>query len=582
MPCATVPSWRLLSPLRSFGTRLPRLARVARRAAKFVWWTLTFQIGHRYLLRRQRWTEAAAAVAVPSVQGVPVAPAGSPELVAAPFEVMLPTTTAPEEATMAQHRDLRVAFEVLHSSTAIHFPPISEPEVSVIIPAYKGLEDLENCLRSLAMSLITEPAFEVILIDDCPAEPVLPAIPYSGGLRRIANADNQGFVRSCNHAATVARGRVLCFLNSDTIVLPGWLGGLVEALDDLPGTALAGGVLLNTDGTIQEAGWRILGNGWGHPIGRGGDPRDGAYTYRRPVDCVSGACFVVARRTFDDLGGFDEAYSPAYYEEFDLAFRARARGLQVICEPKSRVIHLGSTSYGAATRDRLSSAHHALFVQRFAGQLDKQPWDVSDEFTLRHGVLSGPVVLVVDTSLPQPNRHAGDVTMSQYLSLLATAGYRVVFGSMDSIAEGPAADALERQGIELIRHPRSIESWLADHGQHVREVWLARPEVGEKLISSIRAQTKASIAYYPHDLHHLRLQREAALRGDAATRPRGGSGSQAGIGGHWRGGLSDVALGGGGGDRPSYGTGYTGRHSARLFLRTVRHQGARCWSIPAA
>ena len=75
-----------------------------------------------------------------------------------------------------------------------------------------------------------------------------------------------------------------------------WLAPrLVEALDEVPRAAVAGGMLLNVDGTIQDAGWRILGDGWGCPIGRGSDPRNGSYTYRRFVDCVGGACFVVPR-----------------------------------------------------------------------------------------------------------------------------------------------------------------------------------------------------------------------------------------------------------------------------------------------
>jgi glycosyltransferase involved in cell wall biosynthesis/SAM-dependent methyltransferase len=271
---------------------------------------------------------------------------------------------------------------------------------------------------------------------------------------------------------------------------------------------------LNRDGTIQEAGWRILANGWGHPIGRGGDPRDGSYTYRRAVDCVTGACFAMPRTVFEELGGFDPLYAPAFYEEFDLAFRARVRGLLAIYEPRSHVLHLGSASYGAERRDKLSDRNHAKFCERFIEILRKQPWDTVDEFALRHASGAGPVLLVVDESVPQPDRHAGEVTMSRYVSMLATAGWRVVFGPMNGWADGPAAEALERQGIELIRSPRTIEEWLAEHGAHVREVWLARPKIAERMIDPVRAHTRARITYYTHDLHHLRLLREAEVRRD--------------------------------------------------------------------
>ncbi len=50
-------------------------------------------------------------------------------------------------------------------------------------------------------------------------------------------------------------------------------------LDNEPGAALAGGMMLDVDGTIQDAGWRIQGNGWDYPLGRGSEARDGAHTY---------------------------------------------------------------------------------------------------------------------------------------------------------------------------------------------------------------------------------------------------------------------------------------------------------------
>ena len=479
-------SWRVLTPIRSVGQRHPRMARLLRRSVKLVWWTATLQLGHRYLSRRRWRAEQAAKLEIARAEAAHSA----------------------SEVVALQAR--------LNGGAAINFPPVIAPEVSVIIPVYKGFPDLENCLRSLAVSRASEPVFEVILIDDCPEESVLWAIPNSGGLIKVSNAENMGFLLTCNRGAGLARGRILCFLNSDTIVFPDWLRSLVDVLDNQPDAALAGGMLLNVDGTIQDGGWRILGNGWGHPIGRGGNPRDGSYTYRRPVDCVTGACFAMPKRVFDDLGGFDPLYAPAFYEEFDLAFRAQARGLKVIYEPKSRVIHVGSTSYGAERRDALSAAHQATFAERFAERLRKHPWDITDEFTLRHGPSAGPVLLLVDYGIPHPDRHAGDVTISRYLSLLATGGWRVVFGPMDGNADGPAADALERQGIELIRAPQTIEGWLGEHGRHVDQVWLARPEIAETLIESVRRLTTARIAYYPHDLHHVRLQREADLRPNPA------------------------------------------------------------------
>ncbi|NTU58003.1 MAG: glycosyltransferase [Chlorobiaceae bacterium] len=410
-------------------------------------------------------------------------------------------------------RDLREAFISLHGRAPIYFPPVDLPVVSVIIPVYRGLADLETCLRSLAVHLATEPSFEVILVDDCPDEPCLWAIPDSGGLLKLANSENLGFLLTCNRGAEHARGRHICFLNSDTIVSSGWLSSLVEALEDTRDAAISGSMLLNTDGTIQDAGWRILDNGWGYPIGRGADTLNGAYTCRREVDCVTGACLLISQSLFREMKGFDPGLAPAFYEEFDLAFRVRARGLKVIYEPRSRVVHLGSASYGEERRNQLSGINHAKFVKRFEKVLSKHPSGTEGEFALME-VNGRPLLLVVDYGVPQPNRHAGDVTMSSYLSLLATAGWRVVFCPMDGKAQGPFAEALERQGIMLVRSPQTIESWLAEHGRHVREVLMARPEIAEKIIGQVRKNTSAHVSYYTHDLHYLRLERAAEVNND--------------------------------------------------------------------
>ena len=509
-------SWRLLSPLHAVGNKHRRLARLLRRTLKVIWWTTTLQIGYQYMIRRRTKALRAATINVselsPAIEACPPVQETSAHLVKAPSPALT-------ESALPS-RILYEAFIAWHGSADIYFPPVAAPEVSVIIPVYRGLTDLLTCLRSLSVHRATEPTFEVILLDDCPTEPVLWAIPDSGGLIKIANRQNQGFLLTCNRGAAAARGPFLCFLNSDTIVSAGWLRNLVEALRDVPGAALAGGMLLEAGGTIQSAGWRVLANGWGEPIGAGGDPRSGAYTYRRPVDCVTGACFMIPSSVFEELGGFDPLYAPAFYEEFDLAFRARERGLKVIYEPRSRVVHLGSASYGTERRNELSGINHAKFSVRFADVLHKHPWNKSDEFALRHAAGEGPVLLVVDYGVPQPDRHAGDVTMSKYLSLLAFAGWRVVFGPMDGRAEGPAAEALETQGIELIRRPDTIEQWLTEHGRHVREVWLARPEIASKLIGLVRAHTSARITYYTHDLHHLRIEREAELRLDPELRTK--------------------------------------------------------------
>lgn len=133
-----------------------------------------------------------------------------------------------------------------------------------------------------------------------------------------------------------------------------------------------------------------------------------------------------------------------------------------------------------------------------------------------------PVLLVIENAVPQPDRHAGGVTMSRYLTLFADAGWHVIFGAANGRTEGPAAAALERQGIALIRAPETVEQWLAANGAQVHEIFIARPKAARHLTAALRRYTDAQITYYTHDLHHLRLEREADLRNDDALRREAG------------------------------------------------------------
>lgn len=426
-----------------------------------------------------------------------------------------PIILGAKNTTLARHKvvsqKLRQLVEQV-SASEIALPSHEHPKVSIIIPAYKGLGDVLNCLRSVSNTVTSEPPFEVILIDDCPEEPLCEHLAKIKGLRLLANENNLGFLLSCNKAASHARGEYLCFLNSDTIVTKGWLVGLVDELYINQKTAIAGCMLLNPNGTIQDAGWRIQHNGWGHPLGRDADESDSRYTYRRTVDCVTGACFLIKQDTWKKLDGFDIAYAPAFYEEFDLAFRARRLGLDTVYVPSSKVYHLGSSSYGAERRDELSKINHKTFSARFSEELRKQPHITDDEFSLLSAGPRRPVILVVDDHMPDPTKHAGSLTLCSYLTLLLKVGWRVVYAPYHGVDQLEEVTELENLGIEIIKN-RTIDKWLKVNGRHLSYVWLSRPQIASDLISVVRKNTKAQIVYYTHDLHHLRMEREASLKG---------------------------------------------------------------------
>ena len=391
------------------------------------------------------------------------------------------------------------------------FPETEAPEISVIVPTYGHLHETIRCLAAV-MANTSDLSYEVLVVDDRPHAPIAPLLEGQN-LRVQSNAENLGFLRSCNAAAKRARGDKLVFLNNDTTVGANWLRPMVALVDADRRVGMVGCKLLNTDGTVQEAGGIIHSNGWGFPYGNGSDPTLGAYNYVREVDVVTGACFLVRRDLFEQLGGFDDRYAPAFYEEFDLATSLRDFGYKVLYQPASIVTHHGSASYGSEARDRQSKRNHAKFCAKWRTLLARQPVEGDPLFLARERPSSRGIILVIDDKVPEYDKHAGAVTLFQYLELMCELGLKVVFHPQDAQPLQPYTNVLQQRGIEVLHAPETLAGWLRRNGRHLDYVWTARPYVTFPILDLIKRNTGAPILYYTHDLHYLREMRRYELDG---------------------------------------------------------------------
>ena len=335
------------------------------------------------------------------------------------------------------------------------------------------------------------------------------------------NARNLGFLRSCTQARTLARGWHIVVLNNDTLVGPNWLEPLVRPVRRDPLVGMVGCKLLNVDGTIQEAGGIMFRSGWGYRKfrSRRRSAQLSIQLLTQDVDVLTGAAFLIRRELFESVGGFDDRYAPAFYEEFDLAFEVRRAGFSVVYQPLSEVTHFGSASYGAQVRDRQSIRNHAKFRLKWQAELQRQPADDEDLFLARQRLGATGIILMIDDKVPEYDRHAGALTIFQYLKLLKSLNFRIIYCPIDLKARQPYTEVLQDLGVEVLYAPTNLAEWLTAHGRHLTAVWTARPDVSVGLVGLIRATTRATILYYTHDLHYLREMRRYEPEGDLGASP---------------------------------------------------------------
>lgn len=408
--------------------------------------------------------------------------------------------------------------------TALHplaFEPVSLPRVSVIVPVYGNPLTSFTCLRSVHAH--TRGAFEVLVMDDASPVPADLDLATVTGVRFERNAANLGFIGNCNRGAELSRGEILVFLNNDTIVTSGWLEALLEILDGTGDAGMVGAKLIYPDGRLQEAGGLVWRDGSAWNFGRDDDPSRPEYNYVREVDYCSGACLAIGRDFFHALGGFDQRYAPAYYEDTDLAFAVRAAGRKVFYQPRAVVVHFEGVTSGTSTwtgTKRHQVANATTFAAKWASELVAHaPNGVRPE--LERDRWAQMRVLVVDACLLTPDEDAGSMRMKAALEILTALKCKVTFVADNLEYRQPHVDDLARCGVEVLFHPyvRSIADLLSRRGREFDLVLLSRHYVASRHIDAVRAfAPDALVAFDTVDLHFLRAERLAELDGSASVK----------------------------------------------------------------
>jgi O-antigen biosynthesis protein len=443
-----------------------------------------------------------------------------PSLKARWRRVLSPTKS--READMRAIHGLPPPIDPVPEPAQVRLPSsTSWPLVSLVIPTFGKVDYTLRCLASIAA---TPPlvSIETIVVDDASGDPRVAALKDVRGIRLVVRNANLGFLRSCNDAARLARGELLMLLNNDTEVMPGAIDALAELLMQRRDAGIVGARLLFPNCKQQEAGGIVWSDGSAWNYGRQDDPRKPEYSYLREADYVSGAAIMLRRSLWEQLGGFDEHFAPAYCEDTDLAFRVRAAGLKVFYQPEAWVIHHEGVSHGTDLHSGIK-AHQAINMPKLSARWqealrrDHLP-NGRRVMRARDRSLHRKVTLVIDHEVPQPDHDAGSRSILSFMDALIATGRVVKFFPANRAAPSGYTRALQRRGIEVLYEPwcGRFHKWIAANGSEIDEVMLARPNVADECLEPLRAHCRAPIVYFGHDLHHARLRRELKADQDPA------------------------------------------------------------------
>ncbi len=240
-------------------------------------------------------------------------------------------------------------------------------DLSVVIPAY-GAENLGRCLRAVKRELEAVEGCvraEIIVRDDAHPEG-LPEelLARHPDVRFLFGEENLGFPGNANLAVEAARGRLLCLLNTDMYVDPGYFDDCLRAFEDPRVFAVCGRI---NEASGKNDGYKELVFD-GSEVVLNTVTNDDPLSHRAAyVPYANGGGSFFRRSTFVELGGFDPVFAPYYWEDTDLGYRAWKRGYRILYDPRRSLVHDHQQTigkHGSKTVRRIFRRNGRLFIWR--------------------------------------------------------------------------------------------------------------------------------------------------------------------------------------------------------------------------
>lgn len=386
-------------------------------------------------------------------------------------------------------------WQAICNNTKIIFEKTDNPKVTIVIPSYNKPYYTLACLESLCKTDMIKDC-EVIVVNDCSTDNTIKVLQeYVEGIVVINNETNRGFVQSCNVGANLSNSPYIMFLNNDTIVLKRTVSELYNIIHKKDNVGAVGGMIIMSNGLLQEAGCIVLKEGGCFGYGRNDDPFKAEYNYCREVDFCSGALLMTKNCLWKEVKGFDTIYSPGYCEEVDYCLTLKSMGYKIIYQPLSKIYHFESSTFANESL-KLQQVNQKKFFNKWQKLLQTFPSTKDDIYRIR-STNTNKRLLYIDDMVPDPKKGQGYPRSYDILKYIASLGFQITVYTtcQDTDTDEHLLSELQQLSIEIIRNNLDFKEFITSRRNLYDIAFISRPHNAEKYLAYIKSNNNAKIIY---------------------------------------------------------------------------------------
>ena len=362
----------------------------------------------------------------------------------------------------------------------IDFTFIGRPELSIILVVHEQFALTLRALSSIRQNY--SGAIELILVDGGSTDETRQIGRYVRGVHILSLATNIGYLRACNAALNFATADIVLYLNNDIELAPLAIAAALRRLASDHRIGAVGGKIIRSHGRLQEAGCVIWRDASTQGYLRDASPQASEANFVRDVDFCSAVFLAVRAGLLADLGGFDDAYAPAYFEDADLCVRIAQAGYRVVFDPAVVVIHLeyGSAASSLEAETRMARCHR-IFRDRhetwLRGKISPGAASLLWARTVDPGGHPPRRILFIEDMPPMRLVGSGYVRSNDLIQVMVGLGMEVTVFPVERRRFELAAMFADLPDRVEIMHDRSLEDlpdFMAARAGYYHIVWIGR------------------------------------------------------------------------------------------------------------